>query len=86
MVVFTEPFLIQHPDLGKRRQEIEACTAIKEELIKAQVAVQVVLTSAGAYVLRSKEGLHNDVRCHKDEIKALIPGRAPCWGSRKGDS
>ena len=84
MVVFTRPFLIQHPDLGKRRREIEACTQIKEELIKAKVGVQVVLTSAGAYVLRSTEGMVTNHLVHKDEVKALIPGRKPCWGCKKG--
>lgn len=86
MVVFTRPFLIQHPDLGKRKREIEACTQIKEELKKAKVGVQVVLTSAGAYVLRSTAGMTNHALVEKGEVKALAGRRRTCWGGKKGGS
>lgn len=86
MVVFTRAFLIQHPDLGKRKREIEACTQIKEELIKAKVGVQVVLTSAGAYVLRSTEGMATNALKHAEEVKAVSGRRRMCWGGKKGGS
>lgn len=87
MVVFTRAFLIQHPDLGKRKREIEACTQIKEELTKAKVGVQVVLTSAGAYVLRATESMHTSLTEQKKKIQSHALKRRRCWGSsRKGDS
>lgn len=85
MVVCTRPFLIEHADLGKRAREIKACTLVKEEFFAAKIEVKVVRTSAGAYVLRSTEGIKNHALVEKEEIKALTGKRRHCWGG-KGDA
>lgn len=84
MVVFAGPFEIQHHWPETQKREIAHCTRMKEEFQKARVPVKVVLTSAGAWVLRAKDGLHTNHLNYKEAIKSeVMPGRK-CFGAKKG--
>lgn len=84
MVVFTEPFQIQSPWPETQEREIAACIRVKEELQAAGVPVKVILTKAGAYVLRAKAGLQTNLDNYKSEIKSTVMRRRACFGAKKG--
>ena len=85
MVVFAGPFDIQCSWPEQRDREIAACKKMKEEFQTAKVPVQVVLTSVGAWVLRAKDGLRNNLEVYKEKIKTQTVKRRRCGGG-KGDN
>lgn len=85
MIVFSEAFQIQHPDMEKRKRELAACAKMKGEFQTAGVACAVVLTKVGAYVLRAKAGLQTNLLNHKEAIKAAAMPRRKCFGAKRGE-
>jgi hypothetical protein len=59
MKVVSEPFDLIHPDCETREREERACARMKQGFLAQGIKALVVLTSVGAYVLRSEAGMMN---------------------------
>ena len=58
MQVISEPFIIGHPDKGKKRVEIAACKTMWLDMLKGGIRVVCAKRDGIAYLLREKDGMH----------------------------